>query len=347
MPVAEPLRGVLAAVALSAAGYLMAAMLLVVSQRPPRPGPGAAADPLGVGALRLPAASSSADAAPTDHYSTRAGDRLPLRRYPSAAPTDTVLILLHGSGWHSLALAPLARTLSARGAAHVLTPDLRGHGFAPTRRGDVDYLGQLEDDVADLVGLVERERPGARIVLGGHSSGGGLVVRFAGGRHRGRVDGYVLMAPYLRHDAPTTRRRAGGWAWPAPRRIAGLAMLQAVGVRALGHLPVVRFAMPPEVMAGPLGATATLSYSFRLNASYAPRPRYGRDLAAMRQPFALVAGGADASFVSERYEPTLSRWTTSGSYRVVPGVGHLEVLTSPEAADFLAGWLAGAGRRGG
>ncbi|MBK8934289.1 MAG: hypothetical protein IPM76_18635 [Chloroflexi bacterium] len=31
---------------------------------------------------------------------------------------------------------PLAQTLSAAGAATVVTPDLRGHGFNPAQRGD-------------------------------------------------------------------------------------------------------------------------------------------------------------------------------------------------------------------
>ncbi|NCC36811.1 MAG: alpha/beta fold hydrolase, partial [Chloroflexia bacterium] len=76
------------------------------------------------------------------------------RLYESNAEADTVLLLLHGSAWHSLQFAPLAGAISEQGLAHVVTPDLRGHGFAPTRRGDVDYIGQLEDDLADLIGVV-------------------------------------------------------------------------------------------------------------------------------------------------------------------------------------------------
>jgi len=30
--------------------------------------------------------------------------------------------------------------------AQVVTPDLRGDGINPDKRGDVDYIGQLDDD---------------------------------------------------------------------------------------------------------------------------------------------------------------------------------------------------------
>jgi alpha-beta hydrolase superfamily lysophospholipase len=35
---------------------------------------------------------------------------------------------------------PLAIYLSSNGLAHVITPDLRGHGFTPAQRGDVAYI---------------------------------------------------------------------------------------------------------------------------------------------------------------------------------------------------------------
>jgi non-heme chloroperoxidase len=43
---------------------------------------------------------------------------------------------------------PLAKTLQAEGVT-VYAPDLRGHGSSG-RRGDIDYIGQLDDDLVDL-----------------------------------------------------------------------------------------------------------------------------------------------------------------------------------------------------
>ena len=112
-------------------------------------------------------------------FQARDGARLEYRLYP--ADSNRAVILLHGSGSHSRYLSPLADYLRSEGLARVYTPDLRGHGRAPERRGDVDYIDQLEDDLADLIEVIKRDHPGIGVVLGGHSSGGGLALRFAGG----------------------------------------------------------------------------------------------------------------------------------------------------------------------
>ena len=56
---------------------------------------------------------------------------------------EEVLVLLHGSGWHSKYLFPLAKYISSENLAHVYTPDLRGHGINPIKRGDIDYINQF------------------------------------------------------------------------------------------------------------------------------------------------------------------------------------------------------------
>jgi non-heme chloroperoxidase len=81
-------------------------------------------------------------------FTARDGRRLNYRHYP--ARSNKVLILIHGSGWHSQYFLPLARYISDAGLAQVYTPDLRGHGRSPERRGDVDYIGQMEEDLAVL-----------------------------------------------------------------------------------------------------------------------------------------------------------------------------------------------------
>jgi hypothetical protein len=173
-----------------------------------------------------------------------------------------------------------------------------------------------------------------------------LAVRFAGGPHGNRADGYVLLAPFLKHDAPTTRPNAGGWARPLVRRIIGLSMLNALGLTQLNHLTIIQFAMPETVLAGPLGASVTTAYSYRLNTAYAPRLNYGADLAAIRQPLFVIAGDADETFIAAQYEPTITAHTAAGSYTVLPGVTHIGLLTDEAARAALSDWLeAFAARR--
>lgn len=257
-------------------------------------------------------------------------------RWAAGPKGGPLVVMIHGSGWHGMQFEGLAAELSA--VADVVVPDLRGHGLAPLRRGDVDYIGQFEDDLAELIAT--RAKPGQKVILLGHSSGGGLVVRFAGGAHRDLIAAAVLLAPFLHHSAPTTRKNSGGWASVNLRRMIGLSILNSLRITGLNHLPVIRFAMPDAVLAGPLGATATPEYSYRLNTSFAPRANWQKDVAAL-PPFLLVAGQQDEAFVADRYEEVLSRLTSNGRYRLIDGVGHLGVVDAPQTAGVLREFIEG------
>ncbi len=280
-------------------------------------------------------AAGAPDAPPTQAEKMRDGYDLQVRRYAGPSKDAPLLVLVHGSGWHGLQFDSMAKVLSTR--AEVLVPDLRGHGLVPGRRGDVDYIGQFEDDLADLINAFASD--GRDVIMGGHSSGGGLVIRFAGGRHAGMLDKAVLLAPFLKHNAPTMRPNSGGWTHVLTRRIIGLSMLNTFRIRALNHLTIIQLNMPRAVMEGPLGDTATTAYSYRLNTSFAPRGDYLDDVAAL-PPFLLIAGRADEAFVAEKYEPTLAQASSKGTYLLVDGVGHLDILMAEETLQAVKEFLA-------
>ena len=264
------------------------------------------------------------------------GSDLSLRRYRTENPNAPLVVMVHGSGLHSGQFEHLATTLAGGGIADVVVPTLRGHGPSPERRGDVDYVGQLEDDLA---ALIEAEAdPDQEVLLLGHSSGGGLVVRFAGGTHGGMLDRAILLAPYLGHDAPTTRPNAGGWAHPLLRRYIGLEILNGFGVTALNGLEVVQLNLPDAVRADADAGPITDAYSYRLNTSYHPRPEPGADIARLPETL-LIAGADDEAFVAERYEPTMEIFTSLGTYHVLPDLQHMDVVDSPRTAGLIVEWL--------
>ncbi|MFW5978316.1 MAG: hypothetical protein ACOCP2_03680, partial [Halohasta sp.] len=82
------------------------------------------------------------------------------RRY-DADDAELALILLHTAAFDSRILEPLATAIAETGAAHVVTPDLRGHGPDPERRGDISYIGQYEDDLKHLIDSVDLMYPDA------------------------------------------------------------------------------------------------------------------------------------------------------------------------------------------
>jgi pimeloyl-ACP methyl ester carboxylesterase len=278
-------------------------------------------------------ASGSETPAPLLSIPMRDGYDLKVRTY-GGADNVPLLVLVHGSGWHGLQFDNLGNAL--QGNVDVIVPDLRGHGTAPGRRGDIDYIGQYEDDLADMIAAVAK--PGQKVIMAGHSSGGGLVVRFAGGEHGDMLDGAVLLAPFLKHNAPTTRPNSGGWAHVLTRRIIGLSILNTFQIKALNHLPIIQFNMPQVVLDGPLGDTATVAYSYRLNTSYAPRSKYLEDVAVL-PPFILLAGGADEAFIAQEYAPTMGAVTDKGRYELMTGATHLDIVDDPRTRAIIEGFL--------
>ena len=262
----------------------------------------------------------------------RDGWSMPVRKYGTQDARKPLLILVHGSGWNGLQYNAMAQNLS--NDAHVLAVDLRGHGATPERRGDVDYIGQMEDDLADLINAEAIE--GQQLVMLGHSSGGGLVVRFAGGVHGALIDKAVLLAPFLKYNAPSTRADAGGWAHLLLRRVIGLSILNGFGITALNHLTTIQFNMPAEVLDGPYGTLATTSYSYRLNTGFAPREDYLSDIKALPE-FTLLVGSADEAFYAEKYEGVMRAVTDKGTYEIVNGVDHLGIIDADETAAAIRG----------
>jgi alpha-beta hydrolase superfamily lysophospholipase len=203
----------------------------------------------------------------------------------------------------------------------------------------VDYIGQLEDDLADLIALIRKDNPESMLIVGGHSSGGGLAIRFAGSRYGQKADAYILMSPFLKYNAPTTRLNSGGFAMPYTRRIIGLVMLNNVGIRWFNYLTVMKFNMPERACDG----TETLSYSFRLTTTYAPHD-YEKDLSAITQPLFVVAGTEDEAMISSQYEPVISKYTKV-QVKLLQGVTHMGLVVGPEVRPVIKEWLEGLGER--
>src|ERR1700742_571108 len=161
---------------------------------------------------------------PLSRFSARDGTELAYRHYPARGPSSgKIAILVHGSSGSSTSVHALADALAARGV-ETYAPDIRGHGGSGTR-GDIAYLGQLEDDLADLVAIVRKTSPNAPLTLLGHSAGGGVALRVAASPIQDLFARTVLIAPYLGYDAPTNKPPSGGWASGDMPRVLGLMAL--------------------------------------------------------------------------------------------------------------------------
>ena len=139
-------------------------------------------------------------------YTARDGTQLAYGAYPGDG--EQVAVLIHGTGTESSVMNALAKTLHAAGTT-VYAPDLRGHGSSG-RRGDIDYIGQLDDDLADLVATIRPEHAHATMTLIGFSGGGAFTIRIAGGPHGNLFDRYIVIDPAIVYPSPPARPNAGG-----------------------------------------------------------------------------------------------------------------------------------------
>ncbi|WP_404612875.1 alpha/beta hydrolase [Caballeronia udeis] len=271
---------------------------------------------------------------PLSRYSARDGEKLAYRFYDSTA--DQVLIFVHGSSYHGSSYHDLASAVSSSAAAKVILPNLRGHFQSGRHRGDIEYVGQLEDDIADLTSELRRQGFHGPIVLGGHSSGGGFVIRFAGGTHARLVSRFLMLSPVIPTSSTLREGSGGGWAQLHMRRLIGLIVLNALGVRGFNALTVIQFNKPVRLWDG----TETLSYSYRLNASYHPRNRYVEDVRKLEDRAAILIGEHDEAIDAQRLQMLLNRESPATSFKILPDTNHFEIFTSAAVHKMLVEWLA-------
>jgi pimeloyl-ACP methyl ester carboxylesterase len=185
-----------------------------------------------------------------------------------AAEGKPIVLMLHGVMSSAAELEPAAQALHAASGAGVVALDLRGHGFSDGRFGDIDYIGQCEDDVADVVAALRAQYPHTRLILSGHSMGGGVAMRYAAKSGVPPIDGYLLFAPHLGEKSPTTphdestAKGAESFVKLHLGRTVGLLMVNAVGITAFNGLGTLYF----NVSDG----HGLLYYSFRAMSSCAP-----------------------------------------------------------------------------
>lgn len=263
----------------------------------------------------LPAAES---------FRARDGQALATRFYPSAA--RKIAVLIHGSSSHGRSMHALARHLARNETAQVYALDMRGHG-ASGLHGDIAYLGQLEDDRADFLAFARPGHAGLPFVLTGFSSGGGFVLRVAGGPLGDRFDAYLLLAPFLRYNAPTSRNTGSSpWASVSVPRIVGLTLLERMRIPAFQGLRVVEFAVPDTER-----ENLTASYSYRLNSNFGPHWDYAADFRHTTKPMVVLAGAQDELFYADRFASTVQPLADKVRVELVPGVNHAGLVTQPEA----------------
>jgi non-heme chloroperoxidase len=273
------------------------------------------------------------DKIPTSH-----GSPITFRVWPvdPAPDADLVVIAIHGSSAHSASIHPLGKALSAEDIP-VYAPDIRGHGSTGTR-GDIDYAGELDDDMADFFAAVRSQHLNAKLVLMGFSSGGGYALHVAAtplGKMFART---VMLSPMLGPFAPTYIQDQK-YARPFIPRILALLVLNRLGIHAFDHLTTLLLAIDParsDILVG--------HYSWLLMREFGTRD-YAADVRNAQTPLALVVGEKDELFYADKFAPTLDAIKPGIPVTIVPGLSHTGLTADPSAVPAITAAVRGADQK--
>ena len=250
------------------------------------------------------------------YITSRNGTKLAYREYSKHKPKYTA-VLVHGSSGSSRSIHPLAEYLNRQGM-HVYVPDIRGHG-ASGIAGDIDYIGQLEDDMEDFAVQILK---GQKATLVGFSLGGGFVLRFAASDRQKLFTNYILLSPFIGGNAPTVKPDSGGWAEVSYPRIIGISILGKIGEKIFGSLPVITYAIDPRT-----AKYQVSHYSFRLLNNLSPHFDYKTDIASVKQPLSVLIGKDDELHSAYAFEQLFIKIKPDTTVTIVPGVGHIALTT--------------------
>ena len=256
----------------------------------------------------------------------RDGNKLFNEIYPSQS--KTALILIHGSGSESRYLETLAGNISQDNFATVITPDLRGHGRNLKNQSDIKYIGQLEEDIEDIIMFSRDSLNAKKIILAGHSSGGGLVLRYIGNSNLTKIDKAVMIAPYLGHDAPTVKPESGGWVTVGVKRWVGLSMLNSIGIQNYNEKPVLFFNRPEAYE----DSLQKKSYSYRMAINFAPKD-YESDIANLRTRSLVLVGTEDESFFSSKFKEVYSPASRYTDVQIMDNLNHLNIVKDSDVIE--------------
>lgn len=238
---------------------------------------------------------------PMETFKTRQGTSLSYRLY--SAWSDNLVILYHGVGGDSRYMCVLASALAAAGIATVVTPDFRGHGGS-LGLSDQISPNQLEVDLEELLIHIKMQRSVSRILLAGHSLGGGFTLRVAVSDLRNQFYRFVALAPHLPVSLAAFHDGFGGWITPQDEGF---------------HVN-----MPEIFISGQEKLTYSAEY---LRAATAPENILDL-LQKFQPPVQVITGAEDEVARASRHQELFS--ARGIPVEIIPGLNHLSLVAKPD-----------------
>jgi alpha-beta hydrolase superfamily lysophospholipase len=260
-----------------------------------------------------------------------ASDGVKLAYY--SVPADQAaasLIFIHGGGAYSgSGYQYLAKGLSEKYNISVYLLDLRGHGNSEGPRGDAPSANQVLKDLDLFIETIQKQNDGGPLYLGGHSSGGGLILNYLTNFNDTNITGYIFLSPHLGYKSKTERR---GIKHPFTKVKTGLFVLNGMSQgKKYGNTPAVFFNYPEKI----LQETPLLIRSLTVNMALAATPNNPQtQFKNIKKPFGLFIGEYDELFIPEKVvdygilpEAAVKK---ASSWQIIKGAKHLSILTTAD-----------------
>ncbi|MEI6253255.1 MAG: lysophospholipase [Mycobacteriaceae bacterium] len=117
-----------------------------------------------------------------------------------------VVVLAHGYGEHARRYDHVAQRFGEAGLA-TYALDHRGHGRAGGKRVRVRHMDEFVSDFRELVKIARAENPDRKVIVLGHSMGGGIVFAY-GVQHADDYDLMILSGPAIAAHTGVSKAKA-------------------------------------------------------------------------------------------------------------------------------------------
>jgi len=260
-----------------------------------------------------------------------AGDktRLAFREYVPQQ-IEAILLFYHGGGTYSTGgYQFIGNGLSKHHNILVITPDIRGHGDSGGERGDTPSVQQVFDDIGVFIRYIGAKYPGKAVFLGGHSSGGGLILNYSSSKKRENVQGYLFLSPHLGFRSKTEVENN-----PNPFASAKTSLfIKNAMFGTHGHSKAVFFNYSKEILQSSKNIAA-----ITVNMSNAQTPISPEEqLQELNLPVAIWIGENDEVLDAARVMAFFKDNNPNSFRKMIDKEKHLSVLLT--APNYLGPWL--------
>ena len=271
----------------------------------------------------------------------KASDGINLAYYSYIPESPKAIVLFyHGAGFYSSALYQnFAKELANKHQIGCYLFDIRGHGNSQGDRGDASSINQVWDDVTTAINFVSTQHPELPLYLGGHSSGGGMVLNYSNYHHHPLLKGYLFIAPYLGRNSDALQKHDDPAAsFVKSVRVWVFILYGISGGYFFAHTPAVYFNYPEKLLKN----DPKIIDSYTVTMMAVTSPENPQELfAKIDKPFGLFAAENDEQFIAQKiidykkHAPT--NVANDSLAQIIGDTHHLDILLS--AADYCAQFI--------